>query len=303
MRSCVVLSFKDTNQPRLVVTDVAPYTEVRLRLKACTRWGCSQAAEHTFRSPMAAPTRPLKPAVFVRHDLSVRANMQPVTSDLIILVVLRWFPPTQPNGNINSYQVYKAPSAGGPWSKASVEGTKREYRIENAIPGQMYYFKIGACTPVSCGEVAGPVHANTSVENPEPNLLAVFDDHVNLVFPYYHGRKVLETAKVTSLTYIMPNAHSLFWIDENNQLLQVDGLGKTKLLSLNGTGRSLSADWVGRVLYWLEETSEGGHAIMKYVLCRNSGRPELVMSLTGAPGMMAVAPLSSGLYYSMCSNI
>lgn len=67
------------------------------------------------------------------------------------------------------------------------------------------------------------------VENPEPNLLAVFDDHVDLVFPYYHGRKVLETAKVTSLTYIMPNAHSLFWIDENNQLLQVDGLMKTKV--------------------------------------------------------------------------
>ena len=69
------------------------------------------------------------------------------------------------------------------------------------------------------------------VENPEPNLLAMFDDRLNLVYPYFHGRKVVETAKVTSLTYVMPNSHSLFWIDEDNQLVQVNGLGKTKVSS------------------------------------------------------------------------
>ena len=65
-----------------------------------------------------------------------------------------------------------------------------------------------------------------------------------------------------------------------------------QLLTLNGTGRSLSADWVGRVLYWLEETSDGRYAIMKYDLYENNGKAEVMMSLTRPPGMMAVAPLS-----------
>ncbi|KAK2186839.1 hypothetical protein NP493_187g02000 [Ridgeia piscesae] len=293
-----VISLQETNQPRLLITSVPPYTEVLLGLRACTRWGCSRPTEHTFRSPMAAPTRPVKLAVFVRHDHSLQADTLPVTSHLFIHIVLRWFPPTQPNGNIDSYEVYTAPSTGGPWSKVSVAGTVREYKINNVPPRRFYYFKVGACTPVSCGQVAGPVHANTSVENPEPNLLAMFDDRLNLVYPYFHGRKVVETAKVTSLTYVMPNSHSLFWIDEDNQLVQVNGLGKTKLLTLNGTGNSLSADWVGRALYWLEETSDKKNAIMKYDLYRNNGRPERVTSLVATPGMMVVAPLTSSLYWT-----
>ena len=66
----------------------------------------------------------------------------------------------------------------------------------------------------------------STVENPEPNLLAAIDDQVNLVYPYCHGYEEIEAAKVVSLTYIMSNASSLFWIDRDNQLVQVDGLDK-----------------------------------------------------------------------------
>jgi len=84
--------------------------------------------------------------VFVRHDHSLQADTLPVTSHLFIHIVLRWFPPTQPNGNIDSYEVYTAPSTGGPWSKVSVAGTVREYKINNVPPRRFYYFKV-------CGDI------------------------------------------------------------------------------------------------------------------------------------------------------
>ena len=65
-----------------------------------------------------------------------------MTYDVTISVALRWIPPAQPNGNINSYEVYTAHFVAGPWSKASIEGSKREYVIRDAHPGHMYYFKV-----------------------------------------------------------------------------------------------------------------------------------------------------------------
>ena len=73
-----------------------------------------------------------------------------------------------------------------------------------------------------------------------------------------------------------------------------------QLLTLNGTGNSLSADWVGRALYWLEETSDKKNAIMKYDLYQNNGRPEHVTTLAATPGMMVVAPLTR--YWSTTVN-
>ena len=80
--------------------------------------------------------------MFVRYDRPLRADVRPLTYDLTILVALRWIPPAHPNGNINSYEVYTARFATGPWSKAAIEGSKREYVIRDARPGQIYYFKV-----------------------------------------------------------------------------------------------------------------------------------------------------------------
>ena len=63
-----------------------------------------------------------------------------------------------------------------------------------------------------------------------------------------------------------------------------------QVVAVNGTGRDLTADWIGRDLYWLVQKPTGYSDIMKYDLNKNSGKPILVLTRVTVLWKMAVNP-------------
>ena len=62
------------------------------------------------------------------------------------------------------------------------------------------------------------------------------------------------------------------------------------MVAVNGIGRDLTADWIGRDLYWLVQKPTGVSDIMKYDLNKNSGKPLLVLTRVTVLWKMAVNP-------------
>ena len=63
-----------------------------------------------------------------------------------------------------------------------------------------------------------------------------------------------------------------------------------QILDVNGTGKSITIDWIGRDLYWLEETPDGHFTIRKYDLNRNNGHSHIVLQKPGQVGRVTVNP-------------
>lgn len=59
---------------------------------------------------------------------------------------------------------------------------------------------------------------------------------------------------------------------------------------MNGTGKSIAVDWIGRDLYWIEEESRGKFAIKSYDLNRNNRHSNTIMERDYTVGKVAVNP-------------
>ena len=63
-----------------------------------------------------------------------------------------------------------------------------------------------------------------------------------------------------------------------------------QILDVNGTGKSIAVDWIGRDLYWIEEESLGKYAIKSYDLNRNNRHSNTIMQRAHSVGKVAVNP-------------
>ena len=62
------------------------------------------------------------------------------------------------------------------------------------------------------------------------------------------------------------------------------------LLSVNGTGKSISADWVARDLYWTEQESNNEGVVKSYDLFKDDGNIKVIVRRRNMIEKLALNP-------------
>ncbi|WAR07515.1 ROS1-like protein, partial [Mya arenaria] len=82
------------------VFGLAPYSQVTVALQAFTVWGAGQRITTNIRSPMAAPSQPVGPKVYVTQRKNAASSKQTLAADF------RWSEPAELNGILSQQHVY-----------------------------------------------------------------------------------------------------------------------------------------------------------------------------------------------------
>ncbi|GLH07146.1 Protein sevenless [Gryllus bimaculatus] len=177
---------------------------------------------------------------------------------LNITAVFRWNPPTHPNGIIEGYKVecwfISLENNNQSCANSPADTDKHEYIANNLLHRSTYFFQVQARTAVGSGALSFQVRANTAVEMPVPKLLLSTPDTVRIADCDKQQNQMLSRSTGPIDLASLSHEKRIFWLSELKELLSanIDGLQRKKLVSLNGTGLSIAADWIGRHLYWAE---------------------------------------------------
>ncbi|XP_075227577.1 receptor protein-tyrosine kinase sevenless [Lycorma delicatula] len=276
--------------------DLPPYTLLTVSLRALTYWGVSPQVTVQLYSPPSTPSAPTNPRVFVSY------MRNPIKEEQEILAVFRWDSPVSPNGIILNYEVYcsvlRAEIESCNLHKLNAD--KQELIVPDIPHNTTIFFKVAACTEVGCGENTHVVQGDSGVEMPVPRLLVSTVDAVEITdCDKRENRTLTRSGSVIDLAYLSQDDRA-YWIDDNNHIAasQLDSSGKTKLLSLNGTGLCLAVDWIGRFLYWAEhEEGYDGTVVRKLDLNRARSPPTTVFVRPNPILKIEVSPLNSMIYW------
>nr|CAD7413857.1 unnamed protein product [Timema poppensis] len=152
------------------------------------------------------------------------------------------------------------------------------------------------------GPTTNPVQADLDVETPVPKLLLSTPDAIKVTDCDRHENQTLSLSSGPPVDVaFMGQEGRVFWVSEMQELISsdMDGGGKVKMLVLNGTGLSITVDWVGRYIYWSEMDETGsGSAIFRLDLSQQgSVQPELVLRRNRLIHKVDISPFQSSLYW------
>lgn len=246
--------------------DVRPYTRLDIAIRAYTYWGSASQTRIQLHSPSHIPSAPQNTRCY-----TTSYNRNPFSGQEDV-IIFRWDAPDYCNGIINGYIV-------NCWSESSGEavvdvcnnGTvvpgEQQFEVGNLTEQQTYFFQVQAFTYIGNGNVSEIIACSSNEEGPVPLLLASSADSIYLQdFDVHRNETILRNViQPTDITYSFYERR-IFWINEAQELCVIDqdGSNKSKLLSLNGTGVSLSLDWIERGLYVVQnEVIRPGSYIFK----------------------------------------
>nr|CAD7427324.1 unnamed protein product [Timema monikensis] len=282
------------------VENLPPYSRLLVTVKAFTYWGASAQVRSFVHSPASTPTVPVNPRVFVYYSRS------PVQDKQEIMAVFRWDPPVSPNGVIEGYRVKSwlmAPEGEIHMNDSFMAGVEtREYIARQLLHNATYFFEVQAFTVMGDGPITNPVRADLDVETPVPKLLLSTPDAIKVTDCDRHENQTLSLSSGPPVDVaFMGQEGRVFWVSEMQELISsdMDGGGKVKMLLLNGTGLSITVDWVGRYIYWSEMDETGsGSAIFRLDLSQQgSVQPELVLRRNRLIHKVDISPFQSSLYW------
>nr|CAD7258653.1 unnamed protein product [Timema shepardi] len=282
------------------VENLPPYSRLLVTVKAFTYWGASAQVRSFVHSPASTPTVPVNPRVFVSYSRS------PVQDKQEIMAVFRWDPPVSRNGVIEGYRVKSwlmAPEGEIHMNDSFLAGVEnREYIARQLLHNATYFFEVQAFTVMGDGPTTNPVQADLDVETPVPKLLLSTPDAIKVTDCDRHENQTLSLSSGPPVDVaFMGQEGRVFWVSEMQELISsdMDGGGKVKMLVLNGTGLSITVDWVGRYIYWSEMDETGsGSAIFRLDLSQQgSVQPELVLRRNRLIHKVDISPFQSSLYW------
>lgn len=187
------------------------------------------------------------------------------------MIIFRWDAPDNCNGVINGYIVNCWSESSGEvldvCNNASVVPGEQQFELANLTEYQTYFFQVQAFTYIGNGNESAIIACSSSGEEPVPLLLASSSDSIYLQdFDAHKNETILRNAiQPTDISYSFYERR-IFWINEAQELFMIDmdGSNKLKLCSLNGSGVSLSLDWIERGLYFVQnEAIKSGSSIFK----------------------------------------
>ncbi|KAK7868921.1 hypothetical protein R5R35_014230 [Gryllus longicercus] len=278
-----------------------PHSPLHVTINAFTYWGASPQTRVMLHSPPSVPSAPTNPRVFIQY------TRDPVDEYQNITAVFRWNPPTHPNGIIEGYKVecwfISLENNNQSCTNSPADTDKHEYIANNLLHHSTYYFQVQARTAVGSGALSFQVRANTAVEMPVPKLLLSTPDTVRIADCDKQQNQMLSRSTGPIDLASLSHEKRIFWLSELKELLSanIDGLQRKKLVSLNGTGLSIAADWIGRHLYWAEgDEKHSGSNVFRLDLSQPLHDRTHIQKIFHRPGFVQkldVAPFISTLYW------
>ncbi|XP_029733314.1 proto-oncogene tyrosine-protein kinase ROS isoform X3 [Aedes albopictus] len=243
---------------------ITPHTEINVTISAFTYWRSSPSSSARLFSPSGKPSQPTRPRVYVRHFID------PIMDTHNIEAIFRWSPPETPNGPIIAYKVHCWYEEDGVANHVllgdRINGTEKIVR--DLLLNVTYFFRVQAATTARDSEMT-PVRAvDTGEDHPVPQALIGTRDHIiRMDFDTKNWTYLVGTSTPVRFLARLARERKLFWVDENNELFQYDGLTKLKLYSISGAVTALTVDWIQRILYWSQRELIGS-AIFAFDLSR-----------------------------------
>lgn len=243
---------------------ITPHTEINVTISAFTYWRSSPSSSARLFSPSGKPSQPTRPRVYVRHFID------PIMDTHNIEAIFRWSPPETPNGPIIAYKVHCWYEEDGISNHVlqgeRINGTERIVR--NLLHNVTYFFRVQAATTARDSEMTPIRSVDTAEDHPIPQAMIGTRDHIIQVdFDTKNWTYMVGTSTPVKFLARLARERKLFWVDENNELFQYDGLTKLKLYSISGTVTALTVDWIQRILYWSQRELIGS-AIFAFDLSR-----------------------------------
>ncbi|XP_052809891.1 proto-oncogene tyrosine-protein kinase ROS-like isoform X2 [Mya arenaria] len=273
------------------VFGLAPYSQVTVALQAFTVWGAGQRITTNIRSPMAAPSQPVGPKVYVTQRKNAASSKQTLAADF------RWSEPAELNGILSQQHVYYWQSnSPDDRTKANLSPSARHFILDNLQGNITYYFQVECCTAVGCGPRSAIVNATTDAVNPVPRLIIATKGGIMVgeADNIRNTSVTMATKSVVALAHLSQEDR-YFWITREGYVEQFPSQQRKKLLQLDSEGHHMTLDWVSRSLYVTRSNQSHG-AIFRYEM--DKGIHSVVIERPAPIGKIAVDPFTSSLLWT-----
>lgn len=236
-----------------------PYTEFKITIRAFTYWGSSITHANLY-SPTAPASPPTQLRIYQAHNVDL------FSGSVNIEAILRWAPPTTPNGPILGYEIHysfydERITERVVFIEKMLEGQEKSFSY--LLPNKIYNFEIRCYSESYLGVLSESVTLDTRVENRVPQLLVAWQEQIYKIdLDLNVNTSIINTGnQIMHMTYL-EREERVFWFNENYELFSyIPGSMKTKLLTANAKVLGLTIDWIERVLYWGELTNDGSSSI------------------------------------------
>ncbi|KAK4016061.1 hypothetical protein OUZ56_031022 [Daphnia magna] len=285
---------------------ILPYSDVSVSIRAFTVWGSANVSNVILKSPPSTPEVPLKPRAFVsfvRNDSSSLAE---------VVIHFRWSPPAKSNGELAGYRVTycreTSESQHRDCQNANVSPSATEFVARNVGTDDYYVFTVKAFTEVGYGPETRTLEVSTSIETPIPHLviftsnllwLADLDNHASLNQSV--AKRAISVPSPPVAVALINHDRKVYWIDTQGDFYSHDLRSDDikKIHHLNGTGESLTIDWVSRHAYW-SQREMGVSSVYQLDLNKKTDEyatPQLVLRDPRMVRLVEVDPFSSRLIW------
>lgn len=286
------------NSVHYVNDTLDPYTPLDISIRAYTYWASSQISKIILYSPAAEPSAPTNPRVFITH------HHNPLGSGLNIEATFRWNAPKYPNGPISGYRIEYWFEEDGMDDEHSYIDISNPNVFEKVLPNIVqnvtYFFQVQAYSDVGLGEKTSRLTVDTNDEKPIPMILASIDEDIwKMDMDLLTRDLVVHTGSAVRLLTAIGREKTLFWIDDNNNLISYDKSHKHKLTTISAEVLALTVDWIERVLYWSQQQHKGSvvFALDLNAVENKNNEPKFIMDRTGVINSLTVSPKERLLYW------
>ncbi|XP_077977455.1 proto-oncogene tyrosine-protein kinase ROS-like [Glandiceps talaboti] len=277
------------------ITGLSPYTEMTIKVEAYTYWATSASTTVVKMSPMSVPSVPQNARGFTKHDKDIYTN------EVIISGDVRWEKPNIINGLLLGYHIYIGMDINGTvsWQNETLYvSDSTRYMINNMVSDSLYYIQIDAFTAIGSGEATETITIDTQVENPSPKLLVISSDGVDSEdLDNGDSDTLIDSSNPLFVSYISHES-LLFWIDGNlMEILKKEegSQNNIEVTSISNTPSGLTADWIGRNLYWTENSDNKGSI---YLYDLNNDVNLKIITTPNKVGNIVVDTYESHLYFT-----
>ncbi|KAH9525303.1 hypothetical protein Btru_001020 [Bulinus truncatus] len=264
----------------------SPYTQIVVSIQPYTYWGYADPTTVSVRSPMSKPSAPLSPEVYVIEHKNTSASYQTLAADF------RWMSPAIINGIISHHLVYywMGEDMNGEKTEVRVKGTMRNFILSPLVKNQTYHFKVIACTEAGCGQSSAIKTCVTNALNPVPKLLVSTSKGIGIteMDGVFTNFITLDDNPPKSIAFLHQDDLTKYWLNKRNELFVSNESSEEKLLTLNGTGKDITVDWVSRTLYFVESVSTTLSSVTQYNIDTKSyqlllTRPAIIHAIAADP--------------------
>ncbi|XP_061176227.1 proto-oncogene tyrosine-protein kinase ROS-like isoform X2 [Saccostrea echinata] len=276
-----------------------PYSELTVRVAGYTYWGYGKSSTAVIRSPMAAPSKPLTPRVYV-NQLKESSG-----AETCMGASFRWESPEYSNGIINQYVVTYWKTGSNQLIKKVLAPTARHFSLDACLQNNYTYnFQVQACTYEECSEMTEIKQATAEALNPVPRILLADNTNIQVmdVDSTHNVHTLVTGASPLAVTYFQVSQDDrVFWVDYNSQLWQYSTThGRKKLLDLGMTFTvmDMTMDWISRTVYIASvNTKTNTSTITSYQLDEAKQRVQL-NGRRNIVGSIIREPYSSTLFWT-----